>query len=860
MHRWLAVRRSPAVLLAALLAASVVAAGCGSGGGGGGGAPTLTSIAVGPAPISVARGASLQLRATGTWSDGSTTDVTAQSTWNSTVPIVASVSGSGLLTGQEIGAASITASSSGVTGTGPATVTSAGLARIDVTPAPSFALPAGGARQLTATGTYGDGSTANLTAQVAWTSSAEAVATVTTAGLAAVSPGAVPAATAIVTAALSGKSGTSTVTVSAVTLTGIAVAPRTPDVIAGQGLQLSATASWSDGTTADVTARATWTSTTPATVAVDASGRATSPRDARVGDRVAVAAALGSFTGSSTIRVVRGAPIGPTRTSDPLAEGQWYLLNTGQDAWSDKKGTPGVDLGLQETYDLGLTGFDVKVAIIDTGLEIEHEDLKLNVRPGSWNFGSTPPSNNPTSTRTQGDHGTSVAGIVSMVYDNGKGGMGVAPGTRLNGYAWLDSLQLPDDYVKCIGNSSSNPRSIDVAIFNQSLGTTNPDQPRRLDAGIEPQYALGVATLRGGRGGIYVKSAGNGFTYAGTADCTEAKVVKVTCMNASADPRNVWPYNIVVGAINASGVRASYSTAGSALWVSAPGGESGYNANVTPGRTPDWYEPAMVTTDQSSCDIGNSRTGVLTSSFDQGVVPQKNTTCNYRNTMNGTSSAAPATSGAIALLLDARPDLTWRDVKHILASKATKIDPSREALTTVDIKNPPYTMEMGWITNDAGYNFHPWYGFGAVNVDAALAMARTYVANSLGTFTTGAWVASGTLARRIPDWDSTGVTETLVIPASQGIGFVEAVQIRWSATHPRMADLGVELTSPKGTKSILFNIKGGFIAGAEPSDMLLLSNAFYGENPVGTWTVKVVDGRDGEEGFLTGWQIRIFGH
>jgi subtilisin-like proprotein convertase family protein len=312
----------------------------------------------------------------------------------------------------------------------------------------------------------------------------------------------------------------------------------------------------------------------------------------------------------------------------------------------------------------------------------------------------------------------------------------------------------------------------------------------------------------------------------------------------------------VIGALNASGVKASYSSAGSALWVSAPGGEYGWNASVRPGYGANFYMPAMVTADQSGCTVGYARTDANTSLFDRGEAP--NGSCNYTNSMNGTSAAAPSASGAIALLLDARPDLGWRDVKHILAKTATRVDPSRPAVT-VALTGGNYVAETPWITNGAGYDFHDWYGFGAINVDTAVEMAKTWEVGTLGTFTTRDWLASGVLAVPIPDFNVAGATSTLSIPVPQGL-VIEAVQIRWSATHAQIKDLGVQLTSPSGTTSILFNIRSGFEA-ANPFDMVLLSNAFYGEPSAGNWTIKVVDGRNnGVAGTLTGWQLRIFGH
>jgi len=92
------------------------------------------------------------------------------------------------------------------------------------------------------------------------------------------------------------------------------------------------------------------------------------------------------------------------------------------------------------------------------------------------------------------------------------------------------------------------------------------------------------------------------------------------------------------------------------------------------------------------------------------------------------------------------------------------------------------------------------------------------------------------------------------------VQFVEAVQISVTATHTYVGDLGIELTSPSGTRSVLKNIRDGFDSSQDLHGMVLLSNAFYGENPTGTWTIKIVDGNAGHIGTLTNWKIRVFGH
>ena len=176
--------------------------------------------------------------------------------------------------------------------------------------------------------------------------------------------------------------------------------------------------------------------------------------------------------------------------------------------------------------------------------------------------------------------------------------------------------------------------------------------------------------------------------------------------------------------------------------------------------------------------------------------------------------------------------------------------------------NGNYVAELPWITNAVGHKFHNWYGFGAVNVSAAVAMAKTYTSGSLGTFANTGWISSGTLSNPIPDNSITGVPVSLNVGTVGTSGIVEEVQLKVttvSISSGSEGDIGVELTSPSGTKSIFKNIKDG-LTGSGMSGMVLASNAFYGETSNGTWSVKVVDGWSGGTESLTNVQIRIYGH
>ena len=359
---------------------------------------------------------------------------------------------------------------------------------------------------------------------------------------------------------------------------------------------------------------------------------------------------------------------------------------------------------------------------------------------------------------------------------------------------------------------------------------------------MEAQYASGTSTLRGGKGALYVKSAGNGFTSfaSGSDGCAltgGAQSIGVSCQNANFDPSNTLPYNIVMAALNAKGKKASYSTAGSAIWASTPGGEFGFNAAaitqagyVAPAAGAVYYDPAMLTTDQSGCAKGESVNTPPTgfgpfSYFNWGgtYVAGVNANCNYTNGMNGTSSAAPMMTGSIALILEANPALTWREVKDILANTAVQVDAGNPGVT-VALGNGNYVAELPWITNAVGHKFHNWYGFGAVNVSAAVAMAKTYTSGSLGTFANTGWISSGALSDPIADNSITGVPVSLSVGTVGTSGIVEEVQLRVTTVSTPSGwegDIGIELTSPAGTKSILKNIRdgltGSYLNGPHPA-------------------------------------------
>src|SRR5713101_2317934 len=233
-------------------------------------AATLISMAVAPANPSIPKGATEQFTATGSYTDGSTQNLTNTVTWTSLNPAVATISNSGLATGLAPGSTTIQAASGSVSGSTALTVTAATLVSMAVAPA-NPSIPKGATEQFTATGSYTDGSTQNLTNTVTWTSLNPAVATISNSGLA---TGLAPGSTTI-QAASGSVSGSTALTVTAATLVSIAVAPANPSIPKGATEQFIATGSYTDGSAQNLTNSATWTSSNPSVATISNSGLAT---------------------------------------------------------------------------------------------------------------------------------------------------------------------------------------------------------------------------------------------------------------------------------------------------------------------------------------------------------------------------------------------------------------------------------------------------------------------------------------------------------------------------------------------------------------------------------------------------------
>jgi len=232
--------------------------------------PELQSISVTPLNASVEVGQTQQFTATGTFSDGSSRNLTNQVTWTSSNTSVAAISTSGLATAQQAGNTTIRASQNGVTGQATLTVTSASLISLDIAPQ-NPSIQVGQTQQFTATGTFSDGSTADLTSSVSWGSSNASVASIDANGLAT----GLQAGTSTISASQNGITANTLLTVNPASLISLDIAPQNPSIDVGQTQQFTATGTFSDGSTADLTSSVSWGSSNASVATIDANGLAT---------------------------------------------------------------------------------------------------------------------------------------------------------------------------------------------------------------------------------------------------------------------------------------------------------------------------------------------------------------------------------------------------------------------------------------------------------------------------------------------------------------------------------------------------------------------------------------------------------
>ena len=555
---------------------------------------------------------------------------------------------------------------------------------------------------------------------------------------------------------------------------------------------------------------------------------------------------------------------------------QWHLENTGPlPGYPSMKA--GEDLRVKPVWNAGLRGEGIRVAVLDDGLEVTHEDLWPNIVTGSRNYrteagmiGLSVTSGGkvaglegfPMPCSSDDTHGTSVAGLIAARDGNGTGVSGVAPRAQLVGLNILASNFVADTLDALSHDLDRNH------VYNNSWGATDNGHlatPEPNWSSYNDTLRNGLKTGRNGLGAIYVFSGGNG-----------AIQTDYSSLDGGVSAMGI----VNVCATNAMGKRAPYSERGANLTVCAP------SADAT-----DDQQPEVTTTSVQN---------------------------DYTHTFNGTSASAPMVSGVIALMLQANPKLTWRDVPLILARTARKVDEQ-------DGGWRDYRSPLGYAQGRYDvlhYSHH--YGFGVANADAAVQLARTWKSvggsdtlKACGPYTTTVDAAipetgivtqqavsqtakstkndtqartyfgalyqlSNTLDYQTAPANS--LRSAVEIPAECDIRHIEHVDVKVTVTaangqgsHPNTGDLQMALQSPLGTVSTLMlpHACTDLNTAAFGAPELLVercggqNNVTFGvrrhlEEPVASgdnrrWELVTADRVQGGEGQLKDWSITFYG-
>jgi kexin len=276
--------------------------------------------------------------------------------------------------------------------------------------------------------------------------------------------------------------------------------------------------------------------------------------------------------------------------TDPLYRMQWHLPM------------------IKSKESLGTSGRGINIAIVDDGVQHDHEDLKGNyIKDLSWDFNDNDADPNPS---WDDGHGTSCAGVAAAVQNN-VCGRGVAYHAGIVGIRLIGASVY--DYQEAM---ALNYRNDKIHIYSNSWGPN--DDGRRLSGpGPVTQEALKTGFMKGR---IYMWAGGNG---------------RQQQDNSNYDGYANSPYSIAIGAIDYHGLPSYYSEPGANLFAVAPSSGGGKGITTTDLLGDRGYSSGMCTYD-----------------------------------FGGTSSAAPLAAGIVAHLLEINPNMGPRDVMEIIAKSA----------------------------------------------------------------------------------------------------------------------------------------------------------------------------------------------
>lgn len=502
--------------------------------------------------------------------------------------------------------------------------------------------------------------------------------------------------------------------------------------------------------------------------------------------------------------------------NDPLFKDQWHLRNIGQQG-----GTVGSDIRATYAWDLA-TGAGVRIGIVDDGLDQSHPDLAPAVDRSlgyDWNDDDLDPSPvlDETENQSGDDHGTAVAGLAAARGNNGVGLAGVAPAATLVGLRLISAETDDSEDAEALTR-----RNDVIAIKNCSWGPGGADPSLGIPPFINPvgpllaaAFADSVTTGRGGRGTLIFFSSANGQANGDQGP-----------LNGIASDRHVF----AIGATTDKSTVATFSEGGPHLVAVAPG-----DASI-----------GVVTTDRSG-DAGYNST-------EYGYPGDYVTEIDYTKSFGGTSAAAPIASGVAALLLEARPDLGWRDVKEILLRSSIQLQ----------------SGSGDWVSRPSGdvahpIRHHPRWGGGLINAFAALQLASGWQPLA----PEAAVLAAPLLAVSIPDGKGV-VSHSFALPVDASLLRVEHVVLTLAITHLYPGDLEISLTSPSGVVSRFTSPSTQLVGSENPEDPAYDDYPFtsirhWGETsalpavPGAKWTLTIRDAYPDDVGVLHSARLALYG-
>ncbi len=484
---------------------------------------------------------------------------------------------------------------------------------------------------------------------------------------------------------------------------------------------------------------------------------------------------------------------------DPLYGCQWHLKNTGQLGFSGKAVTAGEDINVEGVWNEDVYGSGINVAIVSDGIDLSHEDLSAKVRSGlNWSYFERNNSEENSSEKYNSERDDHSDGSSFT----GTRAAGVIAATGYNGLGVRGTAPGASIYSYRLSGDLSEA---DAMVRNKEItavsvnGRVSEDGAFFQEASSVWEEGLDTGIREGfyGKGVFYVWGAGDGHENNDQANFNEYSSYYGVTAVCSTD---------------GFGKKSIFSEEGVNLWVCAPGSD-------------------IVTTD-------NNNDYVVTS---------------------GTVLSASQVGGVAALLREVNGNLSWRDIKLILAGSARQNDVSDMSWETGAVK---YGSDV------ERYNYNPKYGFGVVDAEAAAELAGSW--KGIGEMRT--ITASSDNELTIPDGEGEAdgiLTSTLVIPDVEEI-FTEFVEVELVFSHDRLQDLDIKITSPSGTVSELVREFSGEEEDAEISYVRRThrfgSAKHLGEDPSGEWTLDISDTASGDEAdeentfTLHSWSIKVYGN